>query len=199
MTVGIPKPVFLAPSFPASVPVRCKTNTMSSTGSKVVHVALRATNGLSQRLESLQRAASSKPAASMPFTGWPRSGIKDQSLENSYQSANGSSGTSSGKFNAGIVVVRHRVDGLQCVEKKMKPAEVVNGRAAYEMAIMRKISHNNIVEFIDAFIDNRGHVPRASIFMTFVCLIKSGLSLWRVSLSWSAECIWTRRAFITQI
>ena len=70
-----------------------------------------------------------------------------------------------GRNNGGILVVKRVYDGLKCVEKRFRTADIVDGRAEFEMSILQSLTHRNIVEYIDAFIDVRGLRPKASLFM----------------------------------
>lgn len=39
----------------------------------------------------------------------------------------------------------------------------MNGHADFEILLLQNLSHRNIVEYLDAFVDIRGEVPKASI------------------------------------
>ena len=73
----------------------------------------------------------------------------------------------SGCFNAGIVKVLCRANGKECIEKRLLPEDVASGKALHEILLMRSLKHQNITEYIDAFIDHYEVVPSASIYMGF--------------------------------
>lgn len=43
--------------------------------------------------------------------------------------------------------------------------DIANGRAEFEMFALRELAHKNIIEYLHGFIDSRGYVPRASMYM----------------------------------
>ena len=72
--------------------------------------------------------------------------------------------------NGGILIVRRVYDGLKCVEKRFRTIDIVKGRAEFEIFILQSLAHRNIVGYLDAFIDDRGIIPRASLFMGYADL-----------------------------
>ena len=75
-----------------------------------------------------------------------------------------------GRHNDGVLVVKRVSDGLKCVEKRFKTMDIVQGRAEFEILILKALTHPNIVKFLDAYIDLRGPRPRASLFMGYADL-----------------------------
>ena len=104
-----------------------------------------------------------EPAYKMPFGRPP---ISPRSLADKYRQEGHSLG-GGGNFNAGVFVVRRRSDGRKFVEKRMKPNEIANGSAKFEMFILRELKHRNVVDYIDAFVVDRGHHLRASLYMEY--------------------------------
>ena len=105
----------------------------------------------------------------MPGYNSARPKPKNCSLEKHYKPVNQSI-SQTGNFNAGILIVRRDSDGRRCVEKRLKPREIADGRAKFEISLLRKLSHCNIVEYLDAFIDVRGPTPKASIITEYADL-----------------------------
>ena len=99
----------------------------------------------------------------MPFGRPP---IHFHSLENKYRPESRSLGRD-GNFNAGVFVVRRRSDGRRFVEKRMKPNEIANGSAEFEMYIQRELKHKNVVEYVDAFVVDYGQSLKASLYMEY--------------------------------
>ena len=99
----------------------------------------------------------------MPFCRPP---IQFRSLEDEYQAGSHSLG-GDGNFNAGVFVEWRRSDGRELVEKRMKPSEIANGSAEFEMFIQRELKHKNVIEYVDAFIINYGQSLKASLYMEY--------------------------------
>lgn len=72
-----------------------------------------------------------------------------------------------GAFNAGVFVVKRLQDGRICAEKRVRPREIMNGAAAYEISVLRNVNHEHVTEYIDSFIDMTSETPRASIYMEY--------------------------------
>ncbi|KAI4223434.1 MAG: hypothetical protein L6R36_005426 [Xanthoria steineri] len=73
-----------------------------------------------------------------------------------------------GCFNAGVFIVKRISTGENAVQKRYKTEDIRNGTAEFEMRIMRKYSHDNIVEYLCGFIDETTHQePVASVFMEY--------------------------------
>ncbi|KAL8655122.1 MAG: hypothetical protein Q9226_003171 [Calogaya cf. arnoldii] len=71
-----------------------------------------------------------------------------------------------GCFNAGVFVVKRKSTGETMVEKRYKVQEIRFGTAAFEMHVLRKYKHPDIVEYMAAFIDEKTHrEPVASLYM----------------------------------
>ncbi|KAL8992096.1 MAG: hypothetical protein Q9169_007376 [Polycauliona sp. 2 TL-2023] len=71
-----------------------------------------------------------------------------------------------GCFNAGVFVVESRLTGQICVQKRYKPEDIQKGTAEFEMKLMRRYRHKNIVKYLTGFIDRRNHWgPVASVYM----------------------------------
>ena len=97
----------------------------------------------------------------MPFG---RPSICPDSLEKDYEPAS-TSIASGGNYNAGVFIVRRRLDGKKFVQKRMKPKDIIEGSAEFEMFIHRGLKHRNIVNYLDAFIvDDGRHTPKASLY-----------------------------------
>ncbi|KAL8785418.1 MAG: hypothetical protein Q9195_008653 [Heterodermia aff. obscurata] len=75
-----------------------------------------------------------------------------------------------GRNNSGILVVKRAYDGLKCVEKRFRSEYIDEDRAEFEMFILQSLAHRNIVEYVDAFIDDRGPWSKASLFMGYADL-----------------------------
>jgi serine/threonine protein kinase len=69
-----------------------------------------------------------------------------------------------GDFNGGIFKVRDRETSKSYIEKRFKPEHVKKGIAYDEITILRSLKHKNIVEYVDAFLQE-GPRYRASIYM----------------------------------
>ena len=89
---------------------------------------------------------------------------KDHSLRHIYRPSSEQIDGSGGN-NGGVLVAKRVYDGLKCVEKRFRTVDIVEGRAEFEMFILQSLTHRNIVEYLDAFIDVRGLSPKASLFM----------------------------------
>ena len=61
-------------------------------------------------------------------------------------------------------------DQRKCIEKRFKAEDILDDRAAFEMYVLRELSHKNVVEYIHAFIDVEGPEPRASMYMEYADL-----------------------------
>ncbi|KAL8860669.1 MAG: hypothetical protein Q9178_003022 [Gyalolechia marmorata] len=71
-----------------------------------------------------------------------------------------------GAFNAGVFVVKRKSTGEKCVEKRYTTEDIENGTAEFEMKVLRKYRHPNIVEYLCGFIDRESrHKPVASVYM----------------------------------
>ncbi len=99
---------------------------------------------------------------------WGRPKIANVNLRRDFsQEAIGNMTTASGRFNTGIYVVRRHRDSLKCIEKCLRPKEIVCGAARMEMSLLRQLCHINITEYIDGFIAVQGANPQASIYMEY--------------------------------
>ncbi|KAL8669102.1 MAG: hypothetical protein Q9168_006295 [Polycauliona sp. 1 TL-2023] len=73
-----------------------------------------------------------------------------------------------GDFNAGVFVVVCKNTGLKRCQKRYKTEDIENGTAEYEMTILRRYRHKNIVEYVDGFIDEQTYrQPVASMYMEY--------------------------------
>ncbi|KAL8766904.1 MAG: hypothetical protein Q9209_006452 [Squamulea sp. 1 TL-2023] len=71
-----------------------------------------------------------------------------------------------GNFNAGVFVVKRKSTGEICVEKRYKPKDIKLGTAEFEMRLLRKYRHKNIVKYLGGFIDQKSyHQPVASVYL----------------------------------
>lgn len=70
--------------------------------------------------------------------------------------------SSQGLCNAGITLVGRHPDGYICLEKKLPPALIKNGAAKFEISTLRRLTHVNIVKYLDAYIDTEHGLHRAS-------------------------------------
>ncbi|MCJ1224365.1 hypothetical protein MMC12_001010 [Toensbergia leucococca] len=77
--------------------------------------------------------------------------------------------SSHGCYNAGVYIVKRVRDGKTHVEKRLRPEEIRNGGAEFEINLMRDLNHRNITRYVDAFIDN-GNCPGASLYLEFADL-----------------------------
>lgn len=94
---------------------------------------------------------------------------KDHSLEHIYRPIQEPI-TGTGRNNSGILVVRRVYDNAKYVEKRFTAEDVRNGRAVFEIFILEVLRHQNIIEYVDAFVDCRSRIPRASIFTGYANL-----------------------------
>ena len=100
----------------------------------------------------------------MPFGRRP---ISSHSLEYLY-SRGPSVAADVGGYNVGVFIVKRRSNGVKAVEKRIGAKEALNGDAAYEASIIRGLNHFNVIEYYDAFVDDRNRRdPRASIYMEY--------------------------------
>lgn len=72
-----------------------------------------------------------------------------------------------GSFNAGILVVERRNDGLRCIEKRLKPEQVASGVARFEITVLRDLKHPHVCQYIDAFLDENPYRPQATLYMEY--------------------------------
>lgn len=70
-------------------------------------------------------------------------------------------------FNAGVYVVKRKLDDRKCIEKRIKPADILSGAVKFEILVLRELNHKHVTEYIDSFIDKSGDEPRASIYMEY--------------------------------
>ena len=76
-------------------------------------------------------------------------------------------GNGPGALNGGVFVVKRKVDGLHCVEKRVPSSEVPNGILTKELITLRSLEHPNITQYIDAFITIRSQPPAAFLYMEY--------------------------------
>ncbi|KAL9611839.1 MAG: hypothetical protein Q9167_003533 [Letrouitia subvulpina] len=113
----------------------------------------------------------------MPFGRPP---VSTHDISHHFERLDRSSIGGSGCFNAGVFVVRQKSSGRICVEKKLKPEDVLSGDAEFEMCVLRRLKHRNIIEYVDAFIDMHGSsLPRASIYMAYCDLPNLEDTVWK--------------------
>ena len=55
-------------------------------------------------------------------------------------------------------------------KEKFKPQAIMNGHATFEIVLLRSLSHRNIVLYLDAFVDVRGGLPKASVITEYADL-----------------------------
>ncbi|KAI4231641.1 MAG: hypothetical protein L6R40_007674 [Gallowayella cf. fulva] len=90
----------------------------------------------------------------------------DYDLGHKFEQVNSRNLGADANYNAGVYVVRRKSTGQTCVEKKYKVKDITNGTAAFEMKVLRKYKHKNIVEYLCGFIvDESHHKPRASLYL----------------------------------
>jgi serine/threonine protein kinase len=69
-----------------------------------------------------------------------------------------------GYNNGGIFKVKDRRTGKKCIEKRFNPEDVVHGEAYNEISKTAMLKHENIVEYVHAFLES--HAPyRASLYV----------------------------------
>lgn len=76
-------------------------------------------------------------------------------------------GNGPGALNGGVFVVKRKVDGLRCVEKRIPPGEVVRGILTKELVTLRSLEHPNITQYVDAFISLHSVPPAACLYMEY--------------------------------
>lgn len=72
-----------------------------------------------------------------------------------------------GAYNAGVLIVERRHDRLRCIEKRLKPEEVVAGHARFEITVLRDLRHPNVVKYVDAYLDEDPRRPLATLYMEY--------------------------------
>lgn len=74
-----------------------------------------------------------------------------------------------GMCNAGITLVCRQPDRFVCLEKKLLENLIRSGAAQFEISILSRLKHMNIVRYLDAYIDTQQkfHKPSASIYMEY--------------------------------
>ncbi|KAL9033423.1 MAG: hypothetical protein Q9180_005952 [Flavoplaca navasiana] len=71
-----------------------------------------------------------------------------------------------GCFNGGVFVVQNKSTGKVCVQKLYKTEDIKNGTAEFEMKVLRRYRHENVVKYLSGFIDESiRHEPIASVYM----------------------------------
>lgn len=70
-----------------------------------------------------------------------------------------------GSFNAGVYLVKRRRDGKKCVEKGLQDELIASGAAEFEIFVLSELKHENVVEYIDAFVVRNGRELKASLYM----------------------------------
>lgn len=74
-----------------------------------------------------------------------------------------------GVCNAGISLVSRQPDSYICLEKKLPEKLINSGAARFEIALLRRLKHFNIVRYLDAYIDTQQNLQRssASLYMEY--------------------------------
>ncbi|KAL8662010.1 MAG: hypothetical protein Q9202_005064 [Teloschistes flavicans] len=73
-----------------------------------------------------------------------------------------------GCFNGGVFIVRSKRTGQKYIEKRYVDADIDNDTARFEMSVLRKLRHPNIVEYIAGFIDRSNpRSPKAAIYLEY--------------------------------
>lgn len=74
-----------------------------------------------------------------------------------------------GLSNAGISLVSRQPDKYICLEKKLPERLISTGAARFEISLLRRLKHCNVVRYLDAYIDTRheSHRSRASLYMEY--------------------------------
>ena len=67
-----------------------------------------------------------------------------------------------GVCNAGIYLVRRRVDRCVCLEKKLPLKLIKSGAAYFEITTLRRLKHDNIVSYLDGYIYTKHGFDKAS-------------------------------------
>lgn len=68
---------------------------------------------------------------------------------------------SMGQNNAGIFIVDDQLTGSKCIEKRLNPSDVVNGRAMREIGILVQLAgHPNIIQLIDFDLHTNPQLPK---------------------------------------
>ncbi|KAI9757664.1 MAG: hypothetical protein M1815_000311 [Lichina confinis] len=101
-------------------------------------------------------------------------------------------GDGPGALNGGIYVVRRKVDGLVCAEKRVTPENVARGFLIDELVILRKLHHRNITRYVDAFLCPESPVPAASLYME-LCELGSMEDLLK---RWKTRCALDNRRHV---
>lgn len=76
---------------------------------------------------------------------------------------------SQGVCNAGISLVCRQPDKYVCLEKKLLPRLIRSGAAGFEITILSRLRHPNIVRYLDAYIVDTQKLdrPSASLYMEY--------------------------------
>lgn len=76
---------------------------------------------------------------------------------------------SQGMCNAGISLVCRQPDKYVCLEKKLLENLILSGAAQFEITILSRLKHTNIVRYLDAYIatQQKFHRPSASLYMEY--------------------------------
>ncbi|KAL9035903.1 MAG: hypothetical protein Q9214_006376 [Letrouitia sp. 1 TL-2023] len=113
----------------------------------------------------------------MPFGRPP---VSTHNISHQFERLDRPSVGGGGCFNAGVFVVRQKSSGRICVEKKLKPEDVLSDAAEFEICLLRQLKHPNIVEYVDAFIDMHScSLPQASIYMAYCDLPNLEDTVWK--------------------
>lgn len=76
--------------------------------------------------------------------------------------------SSQGLCNAGISLVSRQPDKYICLEKRLPERLIHSGAARFEIALLRRLKHFNIVRYLDAYIDTQNlHRSSASLYMEY--------------------------------
>lgn len=131
---------------------------------------------------------------------WGRPRISEASLEEMFRTENLENPIpTDGRHNAGIYIVRRRIDNLQCLEKRLRPKEIENGAAQSEISLLRQLRHKHITGYIDGFLVG-GENPKASIYMDYCnggTLADSIVQLCRKECLFDEESMWNLLAQMT--
>lgn len=125
-------------------------------------------------INSIPRRPDSKKSPPFPRCSPPEEMASSQSisprpLTTLYRPFKSLACAKQGVCNAGISLVSRKPDSYICLEKKLPEKLIHNGAARFEIALLRRLKHVNVVRYLDAYIDTHRslHGPSASLYMEY--------------------------------